>query len=998
MEEGPEEVSARAPPTAGDAADVSGTAVAEHADWRATSAATAAKDVNEIDIDGEGGCGTIATSAEAAEGDAGAGGGAGASKEDRRKLKKLRKQLAQGNLPSAELAAATAGTGGADTDLSALYKGLHASLDVRGRKGRDWVTGKEVQELLLWLAGSLIAMPQWVFVRNKALVNNVVVIILRDVTWQDWESLAATSTATSTSGGASSSDTALSRFLCAAGTHVMKLRHEKDQTWNAHQKVVQPIDAALLYAPRFTDKTGGGGGAAAGKKRGREQEQDDDDDGQLTQSLIRKRLLGLTLNRRELLIHGFPLAAPPTQPEDVRGVGSSLLTTYADTLPPGRVAGYADGHKCSLLIPRGFVLTRTAHADLHAAFPFAPPCPLLGPDHQPYHEVFSSRLYAVDCEMCTTAVGSQLARATLLDGGSEAITYDKVVKPTLPVTDHLTPYSGITPDMLAAADANMDTVQQEVCDILDGVESGSSGSGSGVSVADLKPAILVGHSLDSDLVALRIVHTRLIDTALCYPHPNGLPYRQSLRNLTRSILGRSIQAGHGSSGHDSIEDSLAALHLVQTLVADGGKRWDVEQYAEEGELPEAHTPIDPQPVASGGAGADSAAAAAAVAAEGEAPSEGADSSAASAAPAAKRAKTSNAGGRDPAPSPLPRFADVFKRTARDHLVPESQGSWGKDKDKEGSEEAGSGSGAGNLSVQQQTLGVAATLNALRPGASSTSGPPAAAAPPVLSTISGPLEQYVAQRRHVPEGCRSIFSYKGMSDPNCVCGVSVLGSTPFVNSHLAGSAGGMNCPATSRIGDLRRTTDKICAEIKRIARTRTEKKVQGAALVVAEARIPRELLTPAQAQAFAVTERLKEAARLAAAGDAQGAAAAAAAVGNPLNLSGPVLGPKDWRQLDEVLAGLASQLPANTAIMVCTQSDKLRYGQGRARLNTAAPGAAAASLAGAAAAAAAASSSSSGGDRMSDAANADANAAVMGVCFLHVVKETGKEGGTTAAEQ
>jgi RNA exonuclease 1 len=34
-------------------------------------------------------------------------------------------------------------------------------------------------------------------------------------------------------------------------------------------------------------------------------------------------------------------------------------------------------------------------------------------------------------------------------------------------------------------------------------------------------ALLVGHALQNDLVALKIVHANIIDTALLFPHPKA---------------------------------------------------------------------------------------------------------------------------------------------------------------------------------------------------------------------------------------------------------------------------------------------------------------------------------------------------------------------------------------------------------------------------------------------------------------------------------------------
>ena len=43
--------------------------------------------------------------------------------------------------------------------------------------------------------------------------------------------------------------------------------------------------------------------------------------------------------------------------------------------------------------------------------------------------------------------------------------------------------------------------------------------------------ILIGHALDNDLRALRLVHQSVIDTAALFPHSRGLPYRRALRDL-----------------------------------------------------------------------------------------------------------------------------------------------------------------------------------------------------------------------------------------------------------------------------------------------------------------------------------------------------------------------------------------------------------------------------------------------------------------------------------
>ena len=75
---------------------------------------------------------------------------------------------------------------------------------------------------------------------------------------------------------------------------------------------------------------------------------------------------------------------------------------------------------------------------------------------------------------------------------------------------------------------------------------------------------MVGHGLENDLRAMRLVHTNTVDTTVLYPHFRGLPTKNSLRYLTCKYLNRKIQSGEGISGggHDSAEDAIAALELA----------------------------------------------------------------------------------------------------------------------------------------------------------------------------------------------------------------------------------------------------------------------------------------------------------------------------------------------------------------------------------------------------------------------------------------------------
>lgn len=53
--------------------------------------------------------------------------------------------------------------------------------------------------------------------------------------------------------------------------------------------------------------------------------------------------------------------------------------------------------------------------------------------------------------------------------------------------------------------------------------------------------ILVGHSLESDFKALKLIHDTVVDTSVMFPHRNGYPQKRALRNLCSEYLRKIIQ-------------------------------------------------------------------------------------------------------------------------------------------------------------------------------------------------------------------------------------------------------------------------------------------------------------------------------------------------------------------------------------------------------------------------------------------------------------------------
>lgn len=149
----------------------------------------------------------------------------------------------------------------------------------------------------------------------------------------------------------------------------------------------------------------------------------------------------------------------------------------------------------------------------------------------------------LDCEMVYTTGGLELARVSVMDALDGSVLLESLVKPKNPVLDCNTRFSGIV--NLQEATESLEAVRTRMIH----------------QVGVTRDTIIVGHGLENDLCAMRIVHCRVIDTALLFPHRAGPPYRMALRVLAAEHLGLSIQQ-QGEQGHDSQEDTRTALELV----------------------------------------------------------------------------------------------------------------------------------------------------------------------------------------------------------------------------------------------------------------------------------------------------------------------------------------------------------------------------------------------------------------------------------------------------
>ena len=191
-------------------------------------------------------------------------------------------------------------------------------------------------------------------------------------------------------------------------------------------------------------------------------------------------------------------------------------------------------------------------------------------------EKISAKPVCIDGEMGYTVFGLELIRLTATSWPDGEELFDVLVRPLGEILDLNSRFSGVWPKHMA--EALPWKAPPDIRRALSGTSRSlhiieSPAAARSLLFSHISPQTpIIGHGLENDLNATRIIHPTIIDTALLFPHKAGLPYRNGLKMLMHTHLNRQIQVvvDGKMDGHDSKEDANAAGELVRFAV---GNEW-----------------------------------------------------------------------------------------------------------------------------------------------------------------------------------------------------------------------------------------------------------------------------------------------------------------------------------------------------------------------------------------------------------------------------------------
>ncbi|SCV00165.1 LAME_0G07976g1_1 [Lachancea meyersii CBS 8951] len=146
---------------------------------------------------------------------------------------------------------------------------------------------------------------------------------------------------------------------------------------------------------------------------------------------------------------------------------------------------------------------------------------------------------ALDCEMAFTSLGYEMIRLTIVDFFTSKIVFDSIVQPFGQVIDLNSEFSGVHAIEKSESMTFDKMLSQVLCKNMINANS-----------------VLIGHGMENDLNVLRLIHKKIIDTAILYPRGK---FKSSLKDLAFEVVSKRIQNGE----HDSSEDAIATMCVLK---------------------------------------------------------------------------------------------------------------------------------------------------------------------------------------------------------------------------------------------------------------------------------------------------------------------------------------------------------------------------------------------------------------------------------------------------
>jgi RNA exonuclease 1 len=176
---------------------------------------------------------------------------------------------------------------------------------------------------------------------------------------------------------------------------------------------------------------------------------------------------------------------------------------------------------------------------------------------KPYGEwcAKNPQVIAMDCEMCETADpvsglkdSRALCRISVVDVMTNEVLLDTLVKPAWPVSDYRTWVNGIGAENLENVQFTLRHAQAFMLKVCS------------------EETVIMGHALQNDLAAIRMIHHSVVDSAYLFPVKDQPNASISLKDLTKSVLSIDMP-----KTHDSVNDTRMTMECLKHWLKKEGR-------------------------------------------------------------------------------------------------------------------------------------------------------------------------------------------------------------------------------------------------------------------------------------------------------------------------------------------------------------------------------------------------------------------------------------------